>query len=606
MYHSSLFLTAALMGTTVVLVQPLAVAKTLSELQLIAQGMTVEIRLQQNKSVGSGIIIKRQDNLYTLVTNAHVVCGNEICAELPAKEIYSLNLADGQKYQVKSTNIKLLKNDLDLAIIQFRSSRNYAVAKISAPGSLKVTDKVYTAGFPYKESGLLFGYGEALAVVNKRLTGDNGGYTIIYSAPTLPGMSGGGVFNGNGQLVAIHGYGDRFRENTDTDNRSRVDGKIGYNRGIPVQWLVQSLSEIGISLGGEQLVTNIRATKPQLPTSADEYFITGFNKYVNPENDVQASKKLAIQDFSNAIRLNPKYVTAYFVRAIIYGQLQEFQRCLSDYNQAIALNPKYAEAYNNRANLKKDNLNDYQGAMADYNQAIKADPRLPEAYNNRGLLKYTKFNDFRGALADYNQGISLNPRLSGLFFNRALLKEDKLNDFQGALADYNRAISLNPQYFAAYYNRSTLKQEKLKDNQGALADLNQAISINPKFARAYHDRGLLKYPSLQDAAGALADYNQAIKFDPQLSGAYNNRAILKITKLNDQQGALADFNQAIKLQPKYADAYRNRAVLKYTQLNDKAGGVQDMRQAAKLFRQQGRTQDLQNALKALKEAGATE
>jgi V8-like Glu-specific endopeptidase len=52
---------------------------------------------------------------------------------------------------------------------------------------------------------------EALAVVNKRLTGDNGGYTIIYSAPTLPGMSGGGVFNGNGQLVAIHGYGDRFR-----------------------------------------------------------------------------------------------------------------------------------------------------------------------------------------------------------------------------------------------------------------------------------------------------------------------------------------------------------------------------------------------------------
>jgi tetratricopeptide (TPR) repeat protein len=570
MYHSSWFLTAALMGTTVTLVQPMAVAKTLSELQSIAQGITVEIRLQQNKSVGSGIIIKRQGDLYTLVTNAHVVCGNEICAELPATEIYSLNLADGQKYQIKSTSIKLLKNDLDLAVIQFRSSRNYPVAKISAPGSLKVSDKVYTAGFPFQESGLLFGYGEALAVVNKRLTGDNGGYTIIYSAPTLPGMSGGGVFNENGQLVAIHGYGDRFRENTNTADRSRVDGKIGYNRGIPVQWLVQSLAEMGISLG-ERSTSNIRVAKQQLPTSADEYFITGFNKYVKPGNDVQTSKKQAIQDFSNAIRLNPKYVTAYFVRAIIYEQIQEFQRCLSDYNQAIALNPKYAEAYNNRANLKKDKLNDPKGALDDYNQALKFDPRLAEAYNNRGLLKYTKFQDFQGALTDYNQGIALNPRLSGLYYNRAILKEDQLNDFQGALADYNQAIAITPKYAEAYHLRADLKQKKLNDFQGA-----------------------------------LADYNQAIKLDPQLAEAYHSRAILKVAQLQDNQGALADFNQTIKLAPKFATAYRNRALLKYTKLNDKAGGIQDMRQAAKLFREQGLTQDLQDALRALKEAGATE
>jgi tetratricopeptide (TPR) repeat protein len=571
MYGSSWFLTAALMGTTVVLVQPMAVAKTLSELQSIAQGITVEIRLQQNKSVGSGIIINRQNDLYTLVTNAHVVCGNEICAELPAKETYSLNLADGQKYQLRSTSIKLLKNDLDLAIIQFRSSRNYPVAKISAPESLKASDKVYTAGFPSQESGLLFGYGEALAVVNKRLIGDNGGYTIIYSAPTLPGMSGGGVFNGNGQLVAIHGYGDRFRENTDTGNRSRVDGKIGYNRGISVQWLVQSLAEMGIRLGDERSIANIRVAKQQLPISADEYFITGFNKYVKPGNDVQASKKQAVQDFSNAIRLNSKYVTAYFVRAIIYEQLQEFQRCLSDYNQAIILNPKYAEAYNNRANLKKDNLNDPQGALNDYNQALKFDPRLPEAYNNRGLLKYTKFQDFQGALADYNQGIAINPRLSGLYYNRALLKEYQLNDFQGALADYNQAIAITPKYAEAYHLRADLKQKKLNDFQGA-----------------------------------LADYNQAIQLDPRLAEAYHSRAILKVTQLKDNQGALADFNQTIKLAPKFATAYRNRALLKYTKLDDKAGGIQDMRQAAKLFREQGLIQDLQDALRALKDAGATE
>jgi S1-C subfamily serine protease len=35
----------------------------------------VEIKLQQNNSVGFGVIISRQGDFYTLVTNSHVVCG---------------------------------------------------------------------------------------------------------------------------------------------------------------------------------------------------------------------------------------------------------------------------------------------------------------------------------------------------------------------------------------------------------------------------------------------------------------------------------------------------------------------------------------------------
>jgi serine protease Do len=78
--------------------------------------------------------------------------------------------------------------------------------------SLKTNDDIYAIGFPFEYSGYIFGDGKAIAVVNKRLNGDNGGYTIIYDALTLPGMSGGGVFNSNGELVAIHGYGDRYKE----------------------------------------------------------------------------------------------------------------------------------------------------------------------------------------------------------------------------------------------------------------------------------------------------------------------------------------------------------------------------------------------------------
>jgi hypothetical protein len=90
-------------------------------------------------------------------------------------------------------------------------------------------------------------------------------------------MSGGGVFDSNVQLVAIHGWGDRYKEDTEIDNQSRVNIKIGYNRGIPIRWLLQNLTGTGISLN--RPTSSIRVARSQMPTTADEYFIAGFNNF---------------------------------------------------------------------------------------------------------------------------------------------------------------------------------------------------------------------------------------------------------------------------------------------------------------------------------------
>jgi tetratricopeptide (TPR) repeat protein len=655
MHRCSLFLAAALVGTTMAVVQPVVAAISASELEVIARAVAVEIKLKSDSTaVGSGVIIDRQRDLYTLVTNAHVVCGGGRCSELLAGETYSLGLSDGQQYQVKGSSVKLLGDDLDLAIIQFRSSRNYTVAKVAAAGSLKVGDEVYASGFPCERNpipsipcqplGYIFRNGKAIAVVNKRLDGDNGGYTIVYDAFTLSGMSGGGVFNSSGQLVAIHGYGDRVTENTVTDNKLIIGSKVGYNRGIPVRWLVQNLADLGISLRTNRSIrplSDIRDARSQIPATADEYFIAGFNKFIEPGDDIVAGKQQAIQELSRAIRLNPRYQYAYFLRASIHSRAQEFQKSLADYNQAILLNPKYSEAYNSRALLKNEKLNDIQGALSDYNQAILLYPKHYEAYNNRAILKNEKLNDIQGALSDYNQAISFSPkgsvaynnranlkknklndiqgalsdynqailfspRDSFAYYNRANLKADQLNDIQGALSDYNQAILLDPKHSEAYNNRALLKRNKLNDIQGALADYNQAILLNPKHSEAYYNRAILKNNELNDIQGALADYNQAILLNPQDSEAYNNRAILKRNKLNDIQGALADYNQAILLNPKHSFAYYNRALLKNDELNDQAGAIQDLRQAARLLREQGNNQNAQLAIEALQRLGAIE
>jgi Tfp pilus assembly protein PilF len=433
-------------------VQPVS-AKSVAEIEQIARSVSVEMI----SSVGSGVLVHRQGDLYTVVTNRHVVCKEKkLCDEPGVRSSYQLKTTDGQVYQVGRSAIKLLKdaggNKLDLAIVQFRSRRNYAVAQVAEPGSLKVEDAVYTAGFPQGQ-GFLFGQGEAQAVVNKRLVGDKGGYIVVYNAETLPGMSGGGAFNSEGRLVAIHGRGDKFTENTEAGSsyvKAEVDSKIGYNRGIPIRWVVQGLGEERIVVGNRRLPRAVQE-EAIAAARADEFFIAGFNRFVEPGADVHGGREEAVGQLSQAIALNPKYTVAYLMRAVVNELLSNYPLALADYDQAITLNPKHALAYTNRGNLKADKLNDPQGALADFNQAI--------------LLGQLSGNTF-------------NLNYANAYYNRGVLK-NKLNDPQGALADYNQAISLNPKYALAYNNRGNLRQTQLNlnDPQGALADYNQAISL---------------------------------------------------------------------------------------------------------------------------------
>jgi tetratricopeptide (TPR) repeat protein/S1-C subfamily serine protease len=585
-----------------------AVAKTAIEIKSIARSTTVEIKLQKDHGVGSGVIVARssaqngQGGLYTLATNRHVVCGQSRCNKLPSGEKYSLILADGQKYSVNASAIKLLGDNLDLAIIQFHSNRNYAIAQIAGNKGLKVDEVIYTAGFPWESPGFSFNSGRAIAVVNKRLIGDNGGYSIIYDAATLPGMSGGGVFNQNGELVAIHGYGDRYTAGTDLESSSKIGEKIGLNRGIPVRWLVQGIGRLNPSLANRQHFSGEAVARQEPPVNADEFLIAGFNKLVEPGDDVLAGKRQAVQELSTAITLNPRYAAAYFMRAYAYTQLQKLPQAISDYGQALAIKPNDSKSYYNRARLKYQ-LNDLPGALSDYNQAININPKNAFAFSNRAVLK-AKLNDFTGALADYAQAIVINPQYADFYFNRGTLKTERLKNFTGALSDFTQAIAINPNDAKFYNSRGALKAGELNDLTGALQDFNRSIAIAPNDASTYRNRGILK-EQLQDWNGALADYSQAINLNPQLAEAYYNRGLLG-KKLKKLKNSLADFDRAIVLNSQNGEFYYNRGILKGGDLNDLEGAIEDFRKAARLFREHGETTNLQITLQLLQKLGVKE
>jgi len=113
----------------------------------------------------------------------------------------------------------------------------------------------------------------------------------------------------------------------------------------------------------------------------------------------------AIQNYDEAIRLDPKSADAFAGRGSAYLLKGDYDRAIQDYNEAIRLNPKSASAFNGRgaAYFAKG---DYSRAIPDYNEAIRVDPRTPRALLNRGLV-----NLYAGHFADAQQDFSQNFRL---------------------------------------------------------------------------------------------------------------------------------------------------------------------------------------------------
>jgi len=243
----------------------------------------------------------------------------------------------------------------------------------------------------------------------------------------------------------------------------------------------------------------------------------------------------------HAVHCDSTNYVAYSNRGGARKDAGDLPGALADFTEAIRLNPKYVNAYNNRGNVRKD-LGDLQGALADYTAAIELDPRCLGAYNNRGNIRQTR-GDLAGALADYTAAIELDPASATAHNNRGNLRRMQ-GDPAGALADYTAALTLDPAHADAYVNRGVLFQAQGKQAE-ALADYDTAIRLAPSNAFAYNNRGNVR--RAQGAVpAALADFDHALRLNPKYLDAYANRGAAHFDT-RDWAGAVRDFEKALTL-----------------------------------------------------------
>ncbi len=548
-------LSGALIGATMVMMQPQVGLASLSSVQIseTAKEYTVLI---DGDGIGSGIIIERKGNNYFVLTNRHVV---------DEDGRYEIQTNDGSRHPVYYS--KELPG-FDLAVVQFTSNKNYSIANLGDSNQLREGMKVYVVGWATIPGVSEPSYQFTTGNLRSLLRNPDQGYSLVYNNEAIPGMSGGPVIDKNGQVIGINGRADLREDNTRTVLRQGIPiniYKLSKNKFIPP--VAARPKPPTITRGtSNKPPTPIKKPPTLTPTPSKKPPVV--SKKMNPDRllsigGARARKKDyqgALIAYNRVLRIKPNHPDAYFRRGVLYYNLRKYKDAYNDFNKVVSLNPSSAVAYMNRG-LTQDLMQRNKEAVKDYSKAISLKPNYAAAYLNRGAVK------------------------------------NELRDYQGALTDLNKAISLRKNYALGYLNRGD-SYIGLRNYQKAIADLNLAIIFKPDNPLAYSLRGLA-YRRLGQYQRAILDYDLAIRFKPNYASAYFGRAFARRGS-KDDKGALEDYSKVISINPQFAEAYYNRGLI-YRDFGNKQKALTDFQRAATLYKQQGKSQYYQDAIKRIQQ-----
>lgn len=180
-----------------------------AEVSQVAHEITIKILGKD--FLGSGFILRREGQKYTVITNQHVLRAGEAP--------FTIQTPDGKIYPAKVL-INLNSTAYDLAILEFEveiDTHTYKTATIGNSLSLQVGEPIFAAGFASEEvktssltgdrslrmlTGFAVKKGRITVILDKAL---EEGYQIGYTNDVQKGMSGGPLLNSQGKVVGVNG-----------------------------------------------------------------------------------------------------------------------------------------------------------------------------------------------------------------------------------------------------------------------------------------------------------------------------------------------------------------------------------------------------------------
>jgi tetratricopeptide (TPR) repeat protein len=207
----------------------------------------------------------------------------------------------------------------------------------------------------------------------------------------------------------------------------------------------------------------------------------------------------ALDDFTNAIRIDANRWKALHNRGVSFGLLGLHDEAVKDFSRVIELKPHYANAWYNRAEIYLENGR-YSSAIRDYSEVLRLTPDDAAAVLGRAR-SYAQAKRFEEALLDYKTAIELDPTQPDIRVERGELNCRK-GSWKLAAADFRTAIELDGDnayaYRCAAWLMATCPETKFRNAKLALEAAERAFTL----AQQHNE---VDYTYLDTLAAAMAN-----------------------------------------------------------------------------------------------------
>ena len=171
----------------------LLISQALNRETIQEKAQAISVKVETDNSAGSGVIIGKEGNTYTVLTNAHVI---------NSKAENKIITNDGKSYAARVIREGNSLEGNDLAVLTFESVNSYQVATLAVNPNLEENSTVDSVGFPEETEEFYLTQGTVKKQAPKPFLG---GYQIGYDIEVKSGMSGGALLNEKGELIGVNG-----------------------------------------------------------------------------------------------------------------------------------------------------------------------------------------------------------------------------------------------------------------------------------------------------------------------------------------------------------------------------------------------------------------
>jgi len=501
-----------------------------------------------NQRYGTGFFVA----LDLIATNIHVVAvPGQIIARKTINNISpELNYSRSIFYVIGVTAYDF---ENDLVILQVDGNSKYL--HLADSNEVKENQRIASIGFPHRKFKLSKGY-----VFSKR----ENDHWLRIAIKIGCGGSGSPIYNNHGKVVGIHNY---------------ANNSLGYSFAVPS-------NALRVLLAQSNIAEPLSEWRKRNEIRSYAFHIKGRTLFDKGRYNE------AINEFNHALDLNNKAIYTYYKRGAAKIKLGEFaakgdnirdanryyRTSIEDFTQAILLNPMNAEAFTQRAHAKYE-LGDKTAALLDYESSIRINSKHEEVFFKHGVAKAI-LGDHDFEQGDIDKAVRLYND-ANYYLSLAGERNPKSRQINRKLKEVNKSLK-------KCKNIHTVAPVRRKHYQRLISDDSKEMKIMPDYMPPYVRRGNtyfaygtfeVEHGNISKAqklyANALSDYRYVIDHKRKhnyytvsnVVEAYNGLGNVKIElgKIETKKGntkkskdyymkAIQEFDSVMKLyRPEFSD-----------------------------------------------------